>query len=177
MALDVEARTVGGIWLRHMPSGLDPRGRPAPAADGRWQHGRIADALYLAGDEQGMWAEWYRHLAESGLSPGRGLPRDVWRYAVKRIEVADLSDAGRLARVGLAMPAPGRATWAPFQAVGELLLSEGWAGLVAPSAARPGSEVLCVFLPRTGLFPEQVVPKLPPRAITDPPVVPTGMQT
>jgi RES domain-containing protein len=177
LALEVEARTVGGIWLRHIPSGLDPRGRPAVASNGRWQRGRNVDALYLAGDENGMWAEWYRHLAESGLPPGRGLPRDVWRYAVKRLEVADLSTADRLARVGLAMPAPGRATWAPFQAVGELLLSEGWAGLVAPSAARPGSDVLCVFQRRDQPFPESVVPRPPPRAVTDPPVVPTGMQT
>jgi RES domain-containing protein len=177
LALDVEGRTVGGVWLRHMPKGLDPCGRPLVAPDGRWQLGRVTDALYLAGDEHGMWAEWYRHLAEGGLPPGRGLPREVWRYAVKRLVVADLSDADRLARVGLAVPGPGRGTWAPFQAIGERLLSERWAGLVAPSAARPGSAVLCVFLPRNEPFPKRVVPKLPPRPVTDPPIVPTGMQT
>jgi hypothetical protein len=36
------------------------------------------------------------------------LPREVWRYAVKRLVVADLGNADRLARVGLAMPGPGR---------------------------------------------------------------------
>jgi hypothetical protein len=72
LALDVEARTVSGVWLRHMPRGLDPHGRPIVAPDGRWQRGRLTDALYLAGDEHGMWAEWYRYLAESGLPPDRG---------------------------------------------------------------------------------------------------------
>jgi hypothetical protein len=96
---------------------------------------------------------------------------------VNRLEVADLSSTIRLAQVGLAMPAPGRATWAPFQAIGEQLLAEGWAGLVAPSAARPDSKVLCVFLRRTQGFPDAVVPKPPPKAVTDPPVVPPGMRT
>ena len=65
------------------------------------------------------------------------LPRAVWRYRLSALEVADLGDGDRLARVGLAPPMPGRKTWRPFQTVGEQLWREGWPGLVAPSAARP----------------------------------------
>ncbi len=64
--------------------------------------------------------------------------------------MADLGDGDRLARVGLALPAPGRKTWRPYQTVGEQLWREGWAGLVAPSAARPEGRVLCVFVDDPG---------------------------
>jgi hypothetical protein len=39
--------------------------------------------------------------------------------------------------LGLEAPRPGRKTWAPFQVVGEKLFGEGFAGIIAPSAARP----------------------------------------
>jgi hypothetical protein len=72
LALDVEGRTVGCVWLRHMSRGLDPHGRPIVAPDGRWQLGRITDALYLAGDEHGMWAESIPEArgAETATAPG-----------------------------------------------------------------------------------------------------------
>src|SRR5204863_1512080 len=139
LALDVDPRTVGGLWLRHIPHGGDPLYRPMPPSDNRWQRGEVIDALYLVKDEAGLWAEWYRHLAEAGIPPDRWLPRDMWRFRVTRLRIADLSNESRLSRVGLALPVPGRRTWAPYQSVGAQLASEGWAGLVAPSAARPAS--------------------------------------
>lgn len=176
MTLDVDPRTVGGSWLRHTPHGGDPRYRPSPPDDNRWQRGHIIDALYLAKDEPGLWAEWYRHLAERGIPPMGWLPRDQWTFRVTRLRVADLSDEDRLARVGLAVPEPGRKTWPPYQKVGEKLASEGWAGLLAPSAARPRSLVLCVFLPN-GTIPGRVKPVPPPTIVKAPPTVPTGMRT
>lgn len=35
-----------------------------PPPDNRWQRGGVVDALYLADDEDTVWAEWHRHLAE-----------------------------------------------------------------------------------------------------------------
>jgi len=132
------------------------------------------DALYLAHDRATMWAEWYRHLAERGIPPLRQLPRDVWRYRIRRVEVADLSNAGRLARCGLAPPAPGRATWPAYQRVGESLWREDWHGLLAPSAARPRGRVLCLFVAGAAV-PARPVP--PPAVVTEPPAPPTGLRT
>lgn len=115
--------------------------------DNRWRRGPVIDALYLTGDEPGAWAEWYRHLAEASLPPTAGLPRDLWTLRIASIPVADLADEDRLDRVGLPLPSPGRRTWPAFQDVGEQLHAEGWAGLIAPSAARSASLVLCLFLP------------------------------
>jgi hypothetical protein len=122
-----------------------------------------------------MWAEWYRSLAELGVPPMHQLPRDVWRYHPRALEVADLSDGDRLARVGLALPVPGRKTWRPYQTVGEQLWREGWPGLVSPSAARPEGQVLCVFVDDPGALP--VRPRGRPRVVEEPPAPPTGMRT
>ena len=122
-----------------------------------------------------MWAEWYRSLAELGIPPMHQLPRDVWRYRMKALDVADLSDRDRLGRVGLEPPVPGRRTWRPYQAVGEQLWREGWAGLLAPSAARPEGQVLCVFVRDLGSL--AVRPFGRPRTVSEPPAPPKGMRT
>jgi hypothetical protein len=107
LPLTVDPTNVSGTWLRHIARGRDPRSRPSIAPDGRWQRGTTVDALYLASDEDGMWAEWYRHLAESGIPPLRSLPRDAWTFAVGATRVADLSTPERLDAVGLTVPPPG----------------------------------------------------------------------
>jgi RES domain-containing protein len=175
LALDVEATIVEGRWWRHVPAGADRDHRPDPAGDNRWQQGTAVDALYLADSPEGAWAEWYRHLAEAALPPLVALPRDLWHYQVATLLVADLSDLARLRRVGLPAPQPGRRSWPPFQAVGETLHQHGWRGLLAPSAARPASRVLVVFLPGLAL-PAEVLPTGSIR-IAQPPPPPIGMRT
>jgi hypothetical protein len=91
------------------------------------------------------------------------------------MEVADLSDAARLARAGLAVPVPGRAGWKSFQQVGEALWKEGWPGLIAPSAARPAGLVLCLFIVSPVALPALVLGK--PKVVREPPVPPIGMRT
>jgi RES domain-containing protein len=163
------------VWLRHTSHGRNPRIRPAPPGNNRWQRGTVVDGLYLADGETTLWAEWYRSLAELGIPPMHQLPRDVWRYRLKALDVADLGDGNRLGRVGLSPPLPGRRTWRPYQAVGEQLWREGWAGLVAPSAARPEGRVLCVFVDDPDALP--VRPFGRPRVVSEPPAPPTGMRT
>jgi hypothetical protein len=154
---------------------MDPARRPQPVGDNRWQRGEVVDALYLAENEACAWAEWYRHLAEAGIPPGFALPRDLWRYDVIGLEVADLSGPDRLARVGLDVPRPGRRGWPPYQAIGEQLSRDGWRGLIATSAAHPASLVLVVFLAGTSI-PDGIVPAAS-ALITEAPVPPTGLQT
>lgn len=158
-----------------MPSGADPAARPEPPGDNRWQRGSVVDALYLVDGEAGAWAEWYRHLAEAAMPPAVSLPRDLWCYDVASLEVADLSSADRLARVGLELPVPGRRGWPPYQAVGEELHREGWRGLVTPSAARAGSIVLAVFVSGS-IIPPEVAPARS-TTVTEVPPPPTGMRT
>jgi RES domain-containing protein len=172
---DVEGLRVTGVWLRHQPAGGLPLAHRDPPPDNRWQRGDVVDALYLADGEATVWAEWYRHLAERGVPPAAAMPRDLWRWRVDA-EVADLSDATRLHVMGLEVPRPGRRSWPRFQAVGEALTAAGWAGLLAPSAARPAGRVLCLFRGRDGAV-RGARPAPPPRRVTAPPAPPTGMIT
>lgn len=176
MALDVEPTTVGGGWYRHSPPGADALLRPSPPDDNRWQRGHVVDALYLCETEDCVWAEWYRQLAERGVPPHQALPRDLWTFEITAVTLADLRTTSRLARVGLTHPAPGRRDWDAFQAVGEQLRRDGFAGLIAPSAARPQNLVLCAFLPDQRL-PAAISPRHPPQRVRLPPAPPTGMRT
>ena len=178
MALDVDPLEISGSFQRHVPAGGDPRWRPAEgdAPDNRWQRGEVVDALYLSDSDATMWSEWFRWLAEAGIPPQESLPRDIWRFEVQ-ITVANLSDADRLARVGLGLPRPGRTTWPPYQAAGEQLAAEGWAGLLVPSAARLSEGLnLVVFLPER-VIPDNVSPIPPPITVAEVPPPPRGMKT
>ena len=146
MALPVNARAVNGVWIRHTPGHSDLLGRSATPTDGRWQHASVTPALYLADSRDTATAEWYRSLAERGFYPEDYLPFDHHEWEVD-LELADLSSSARLGKVALPEPTPDRRSWPAFQAVGEQLFTEGWPGLIAPSAARPGSLIACVFTP------------------------------
>lgn len=166
MSLSVAPRAVDGVWVRHVPHGAQLLGRASTPADGRWQRGEVVAALYLADSAETATAEWYRSLAERGFSPQDYLPYDHHRWRLA-LQVADLSDGDRLATVGLDLPRPSRRTWPAFQRVGEQLWREGWAGLIAPSAARPGSLVVGAFInswPPPGCQPleAQIVEAVPP---------------
>ena len=176
MPLDVDRTAVIGRWVRHGPdraSAWPPVREPRP--DGRWQRGDAIGALYLADSEETVWAEWYRHLAETGVPPDDAMPRRLWQWQVD-VRVANLSTRGRLERVGLGAPTPGRRSWAAYQDVGHQLWTEGWAGLLAPSAARPRGRVLCLF--REGRSRVAGVrPVGTGRRVVKPPAPPTGMTT
>lgn len=136
---------MSGVWFRQVPASGEPLLRPDPAPDGRWQHGETVEGLYLADSEQTAWAEWYRALGELGIPPEQGLPRELWSFAVDLDRIADLSDVQRLEAVGLPIPKPSRRQWQAFQAVGEQLHAQGWAGVLYPSAALAAGRALCVF--------------------------------
>jgi RES domain-containing protein len=168
------AMRVRGRWVKHTRPGSPALPERDPPPDNRWQRGRTVDALYLADSRQTAWAEWYRHLAERMIPPLAQMPRELWTWHVDA-QVADLSTTKRLAALGLALPTPGRRTWAAYQRVGEQLAEEGWDGLIAPSAARPTGKVLCLF--RVGKQVRGAEPLPGPERVEQPPPPPTGLRT
>lgn len=135
----------------------------------------MVEGFYLADGPATAWAEWYRALAEFGVAPMRQLPRDLWSYEIALPRIADLSGTDRLARVGLDPPVPARGQWPAYQAVGEALWGVGWAGILAPSAARPEGKTICVFREATEVPGVTSVP--PPARHSEPPVPPRGLRT
>jgi RES domain-containing protein len=172
--VEVDTVAVHGEWIRHAPHRSALLGRAVEPTDRRWQHGEIVRGLYLADEPATAIAEWYRLLAERGLSPARAIPHDhhVWEL---KLRLADLRTPDRRARLNLEPPRPGRRTWAPSQAVGEQLFSEGFAGIIPPSAARPQALISCIFdlvaWPPDGCQPIKAV------EINEAPAPPTGMTT
>lgn len=169
MALDVDRIGVHGVWHRHLPHRGSVWWHSEPPPDGRWQRGTKVAGFYLADSRETAWAEWYRQIDELALRPDGQLPRDLWRFEVDVDGVADLRSESQLARVGLATPLPRRHGWPAFQRVGEQLHAEGWKGLIAPSAARPGAgEILCLF--REGEKVSGAKPLPPPAIQRNPPL-------
>ena len=172
--MDVETVAVAGEWTRHAPHRSAPLGRAAEPTDGRWQRGEIARALYLADEPATAIAEWYRLLAERGLPPARAIPHDhhIWKID---LELVDLSTPERLTQFGLGAPQPGRRTWPSYQAAGEQLFRDGYAGLLAPSAARPQALIGVIF--DRGTWPPDGCRPTTAIEITEAPPPPTGMTT
>jgi RES domain-containing protein len=175
VALDVTAVAVRGRWVKHTYPGSPPLPKRDPPPDNRWQRGDVIDALYLADSQETAWAEWYRHLAERAIPPLAQMPRELWTWEVD-VEVADLSTEPKLAAVALAPPTPGRRDWSAYQRVGEKLADTGWAGLLAPSAARIEGTVLCLFR-RSEYSVDGATAVSPPLRVSEPPPPPTGLRT
>ncbi len=173
--LDVDEGPVSGIFVRHIPHNADPLYQPPDPADGRWQHGRVVAAWYLADEPATAWAEWYRALAGTGLPPAHALPRDLWRWRVDLQRVALLDEDERLRRVGLPSPLPTAHQWPAFQDVGDQLHREGYQAILVVSAARPEHCNLVVFRPHRTVA--GCTPHPPPTPIPDAPPVPRGMRT
>jgi hypothetical protein len=175
--LDVDPTPVRGVWFRHVPAGGAPLYRPEHPGSARWQRGEVVEGFYLADSEATTWAEWYRSLAELALPPMRQMPRDLWRFEVDVERVADLSSTNRLRRVALpesVESVPDRRQWPAFQAVGEALSAEGWAGVLYVSAARPDSLALCLFRSSDEL--PGVRPVSRPVRHDEPPAPPRGLR-
>lgn len=80
--MDVDLTSIDGVWRRQIPGGGNALHRPEDPADSRWQRGTVIEALYFAESEEIAWAEWYRFMAEAGLPPNMGMPRDLWEWRV-----------------------------------------------------------------------------------------------
>jgi len=159
--------SIGGVWWRHLPRDGNPLRHADPPADGRWQRGDTVGALYFAKEEETAWAEWYRGLAERGMPPEMGLPRDLWRYDIQLDEVADLSTGAALEEHGLQRPRPTQRQWPAFQKVGKTLWQAGARAILYESAAHPGNLALCVFVSEEGTSGLRPIP--PPQTIEAPP--------
>lgn len=171
----IDRVAVEGTWWRQTARGVDPLEVRDPPGAGRWQRGDVVAATYLDDSERTVWGEWYRALAEAAVPPRVWLPCWLWRVEVELDGVGDLSTPERLSAVRLASPRPGRETWPAYQRVGEHLRSEGFAGVLAPSAAQAGGRVLCVF--RTGRSAVGLRTVGEPRVVVEPPTPPRGLRT
>jgi RES domain-containing protein len=167
---------VAGTWWRVNHPGGDPLRWTDEPADGRWERGATVRALYLADSAETAWAEWFRHTSELGVPPQKRMPRDLWRFHVDLDRVADLTAPGELAKRGVRNLSPSRRQWSRTQPIGERAWRQGFAALLAPSAARADGLVLVVFRTEPGSI-AGVRPIKPAKRVSDLPALPTGLRT
>lgn len=131
--------------------------------------------FYLADTEDTVWAEWYRHTSELGAPPASRMPRDTWRIEVNVTDIGDLSDMATLAVHGIGELLPTRRQWPLTQAIGEAYYRDGWRGILTPSAAHVGGQVLTIFRPLPSIPGLRPLPPAQPH--TELPPLPTGLRT
>ena len=104
------------------------------------------------------------------------MPRDLWRFDVDLKNVADVATGNALARRGIRSLAPSRRQWPRTQPIGEEAWLNGFAALLAPSAAHAEGRVLAVFRTEPGAV-KGVQPIRPAKRVRDLPALPTGLRT
>ena len=135
----------------------------------------VVRGFYLADTEDTAWAEWYRHTSEQGAPPASRMPRDTWKIAVDVTDIADLAEPGVLAKHSITGLRPTRRQWPLTQPVGAAYYRDGCRGVLAPSAAHVGGQVLAIFRPLPALPGLRPVP--PANHHDDLPPLPTGLRT
>ena len=131
--------------------------------------------FYLADTEDTAWAEWYRHTSELGAAPASRMPRDTWQIAVEVTDIGDLTDLATLGLHGLTELLPTRRQWPLTQPVGEAYYHDGWRGILTPSAAHVGGQVLTIFRPLPVLPGLRTVATA--NEYAELPPLPTGLRT
>lgn len=155
------------VAFRHVTVGANPRsGTGARIHGGRWNPPNSFATLYLGLDVETVADEFHRMARRQGLRPDDFLPRELHRFDVRLAAVLDLREAEARRAVDLSdrqlrADDPGRC-----QEIGEAAHYVGLEGILAPSAAGPGT-VLAIFLEK--LRPGSLLEPLSSEAWDTPP--------
>lgn len=110
---------------------------------GRYHRTGEPGVWYASSQEQGAWAELFRHFLDEGIDPFE-VRRRVGRVCVA-LEVLDLTDATVRSHLGVDEDDLIGDDYALTQSIAAAALDAGFHGVLAPAAALPGRETLAVF--------------------------------
>lgn len=132
-----------GTTYRHTSPGRDPlSGRGAYLFGGRWNPKELVPTIYLATSTEVCIAEFIRMADRQAKGTQSFLPRDLHIIEVKNLQLLDLRSASALAAVGLTGADLTDETWSACQAVGAATHLVGRHGLLVPSAAGVGDNLV-----------------------------------
>lgn len=135
--------TWSGVAFRHTsPRRNALAGSGAAISGGRW-NAPGTSTIYLASPRETCLAEFGRMAEGQGRGALSFLPRALHTLIVTELVVLDLTTAGAMAAVGLALPDLS-GPWPPCQAVGAAAHFLRLGGVLAPSATGSGV-VVAVF--------------------------------
>jgi hypothetical protein len=117
---------------------------PDPArGPGRYHRPGEPGAWYASSQEQGAWAELFRHFLDDGIDPFE-VRRRVGRVLVD-LEVLDLTDGATRSHLGVREADLVSDDCNLTQDIAAAARDAGFDGVLAPAAALPGCETLMVF--------------------------------
>lgn len=112
---------------------------------GRWHREGHAFAQYLAASPAGAWAELIRYLHLRSPDAVQEQRRSLWQVHVRLDDIADLSTFDHWVTCGLDPEAAVADDHSACQDIANRLTEDGYCGVLAPSAALPGSTNLTIF--------------------------------
>lgn len=134
------------VAFRQVAGGANPRsGKGARIHGGRWNPPNSFATLYLGLDVETVVDEFHRMARRQGLTPDDFLPRELHRFDVRLAAVLDLREAAARQAIDLSDRQLRADDPRRCQEIGEAAHYVGLEGVVAPSAAGPGT-VVAIFL-------------------------------
>jgi RES domain-containing protein len=136
------------VW-RHVPAGAHPlHAGYILRAGGRWNRQGVYGCLYTAFTQRGVRAEYQKALHSRGLEGFDLAPSEIVSFQVDLEPVADLTD-----KKSSPVP-PGEpfltgdepADLEACRALADSLRSDGYVGIIAPSAALDGEKNLVIYI-------------------------------
>ena len=138
------------VAFSHVSAAHDPlSGTGALINGGRWNPPRSFATLYLGLDVDTVIDEFYRMTSRQGLTGDDFLPRRLYQVRVRLSSVVDLRTQGSRAALSLSDSLLRGDDPSACQAIGEAAHYLAHEGIVAPSAAGPGT-IVAVFVRRVG---------------------------
>lgn len=142
----VEGSTFRQVALDQPPLWHDAGlGRSPQQPAGRWHRRGHAFAQYMAMSPAGAWAELIRYFSLRTPQAVVEQRRSLWQTHVELDDVANLSTFDHWVDCGLDPAAAVADDHTECQKIADWLTDSGYRGVLAPSAALPGSINLTVF--------------------------------
>lgn len=111
---------------------------------GRYHRTDEPGVWYASNQEQGAWAELFRHFVDEGIDPFE-IRRRVGRVSVD-LQVLDLTDEETRSHLNVDEADLVSDDYATTQAIAAAARDAGFDAVLAPAAALPGCETLAVFV-------------------------------
>ncbi|MCV7302104.1 RES family NAD+ phosphorylase [Mycobacterium barrassiae] len=160
-------RTLTGTYWHQGAAGRPVTSCADPAlGPGRYHRQGEPGVWYASNQEQGAWAEFFRHFTNEGIDPFE-VRRRVGRVSVD-LRVLDLTDKKMQARLGVDEDDLVSDNCALTQEIAYAAREAGFDAVLAPAAALPGCQTLAVFchaLPKVTADRSEV--RQPPPRIAD----------
>lgn len=136
-------RLIGKFW--HQGGTRHPLVSCADPARGPGRYHRIGEpgVWYASSQEQGAWAEFFRHFLDDGIDPFE-VRRRVGRVSVD-LDVLDLTDETTRSYLGISAADLVADDCSLPRDIAAAARAAGFGGVLAPAAALPGCRTLAVF--------------------------------